>query len=243
MNFTFLDLSPSLSIALIVVVLTTAFLVFRYLPAASKVSYGVGNNRKTVLLMGPSGSGKTLLFCKWIHQHIPQTVPSMKESKGKYKGVEIVDLPGASRLRNLYENHLHSVRTIIFVLDSSSTALQRDLHNISEQIYDVLVNETVQKNYKNIKFIIFCNKQDEVLAHATGKIQEMLEHEMNALRNSKTSFQQLKHGQKPGVEERDLFLGIDGEAFKFEHIENDVVVLGGSVVQGSLEELEAAVLK
>lgn len=75
------------------------------------------------------------------------------------------------------------LRAIVFVVDS--VAFQREVKDVAEFLYQVLVDSTVLKNAPAL--LIACNKQDVTMAKSAKLIQQQLEKELNTLRVTRSA--------------------------------------------------------
>ncbi|NWH76750.1 SRPRB protein, partial [Piaya cayana] len=74
-------------------------------------------------------------------------------------------------------------RAIVFVVDS--VAFQREVKDVAEFLYQVLVDGVVLKNAPAL--LIACNKQDVTMAKSAKLIQQQLEKELNTLRVTRSA--------------------------------------------------------
>uniref|UniRef100_A0A8C0VHP5 Signal recognition particle receptor subunit beta n=1 Tax=Cyanistes caeruleus TaxID=156563 RepID=A0A8C0VHP5_CYACU len=167
----------SVLVALIVVAVT--FLIWRFVQ-------GRRSSRKAVLLLGLCDAGKTLLFARLLSGRYRDTQTSITDSSAVYRvspdkstNVTLIDLPGHESLRlQFLERFKAAARAIVFVVDS--VAFQREVKDVAEFLYQVLVDSTVLRNAPAL--LIACNKQDVTMAKSAKLIQQQLEKELNTLR-------------------------------------------------------------
>jgi len=116
----------------------------------------------------------------------------------------------------------------------NSNADDAVLRKSAGYLYDVLTNPVVSKN--QLPVFIACNKSELVTARAKEYIQKAIELELNELRRSRTA--------TPGQAEQDgeVYLGIEGEQFKFEHLGFPVSLGEVSAKVGSLDAVKSFVL-
>lgn len=167
-----IDLYLALAVAIIVIIVT--FLLSRKLKRPVNV----------VLLTGLSDSGKTAIFSKIIYNKFKKTVTSLKENESTINelNLELIDLPGAERLRGRYwESHRNKARHVVYIVDS--TTVETKIRDLSEYLYTLLSDGIIYKN--NIQFTIACNKQDLDDRKTKELIKPMLEKELNAIRKTK----------------------------------------------------------
>ncbi|XP_049873393.1 signal recognition particle receptor subunit beta [Pectinophora gossypiella] len=176
--------------------------------------------RRSVLLMGLSDSGKTLLFVRMVFGQYRQSFTSMKENVSDYLSinskVRIVDLPGEERLRMKYfDSYKDMARGIVYVVDS--VTIQKDIRDVAEWLYTILVDKTVQSACPPI--LILCNKQDQPLAKGSQVVKNLLEKELNLVRVTKSS--QLE-SVDPSQADQTGYLGKQGKDFEFSQLRNRV---------------------
>ncbi|XP_057316041.1 signal recognition particle receptor subunit beta-like [Hydractinia symbiolongicarpus] len=174
----------------------------------------------TILLLGLCDSGKTLLFSLLTTKKIIATQTSIKENKGKCvaisgkvgKSWNVVDVPGHERVR---AKHLHQnkdrARGVIFLIDSVN--FPREIRDVAEYIYDIMVIRTMQKNKASI--LIACNKQDMTTAKSCNVIKVQLEKELNNLRQTRSA---ALLGIDDYSSSKNAFIGKQGKDFEFAHV-------------------------
>ncbi|XP_042316511.1 signal recognition particle receptor subunit beta [Sceloporus undulatus] len=144
------------------------------------------SSRRAVLLVGLCDSGKTLLFVRLITGNFRNTQTSITDSSALYRvkndkntSVTLIDLPGHESLRlQLLDRFKAAARAIVFVVDS--IAFQREMKDVAEFLYQLLIDNTLMKNAPPL--LIACNKQDVTMAKSSKLIQQQLERELNTLR-------------------------------------------------------------
>ncbi|NXK35109.1 SRPRB protein, partial [Piprites chloris] len=169
----------ALSILIALVAVAVTFLIWRFVQ-------GRRSSRKAVLLLGLCDAGKTLLFARLLSGRYRDTQTSITDSSATYRvrrdkstSVTLIDLPGHESLRlQFLERFKAAARAIVFVVDS--VAFQREVKDVAEFLYQVLVDCTVLKNVPAL--LIACNKQDVTTAKSAKLIQQQLEKELNTLR-------------------------------------------------------------
>uniref|UniRef100_A0A2K6EZN9 Signal recognition particle receptor subunit beta n=1 Tax=Propithecus coquereli TaxID=379532 RepID=A0A2K6EZN9_PROCO len=123
------------------------------------------SSQRAVLLVGLCDSGKTLLFVRG-------------------NSLNLIDLPGHESLRlQFLERFKSSARAVVFVVDSA--AFQREVKDVAEFLYQVLIDSMGLKNTPS--FLIACNKQDIAMAKSAKLIQQQLEKELNTLRVTRSA--------------------------------------------------------
>ncbi|XP_029069748.1 signal recognition particle receptor subunit beta isoform X1 [Monodon monoceros] len=144
----------SVVVALVAVLLTLVFWKF----IRSRRS-----SQRAVLLVGLCDSGKTLLFVRLLTGLYRDTQTSITDSSAAYRvnnnrgtSLTLIDLPGHESLRlQFLERFKASARAIVFVVDSA--AFQREVKDVAEFLYQVLLDSIGLKNTPS--FLIACNKQ------------------------------------------------------------------------------------
>ncbi|XP_067394801.1 signal recognition particle receptor subunit beta [Emydura macquarii macquarii] len=173
-----------LSVLLALLVVALSLLVW-------KLIQGRKSSRRAVLLIGLCDSGKTLLFVRLLTGHYRNTQTSITDSSAVYRvnndkgsSVTLIDLPGHESLRlQFLEKFKAAARAIVFVVDSA--AFQREVKDVAEFLYQILVDCTVLKNAPPL--LIACNKQDITMAKSAKLIQQQLEKELNTVRVSRSA--------------------------------------------------------
>nr|XP_020021314.1 signal recognition particle receptor subunit beta isoform X2 [Castor canadensis] len=159
--------------ALLVVLLTLVFWKFIWSRKSSQ---------RAVLFVGLCDSGKTLLFVRLLTGHYRDTQTSITDSSAVYRvnnnrgnSLTLIDLPGHESLRlQFLDRFKSSARAVVFVVDSA--AFQREVKDVAEFLYQVLIDSLGLKNTPS--FLIACNKQDIAMAKSAKLIQQQLEKEL-----------------------------------------------------------------
>lgn len=87
----------------------------------------------------------------------------------------MVDIPGHERLRDkFFDEYKTGARGIIFVIDSST--LQKRIRDVAEYLHTILIDSVVQS--VRPKFLILCNKQDDISSKGCEVIKIALEKEL-----------------------------------------------------------------
>ncbi|XP_061492587.1 signal recognition particle receptor subunit beta [Rhineura floridana] len=144
------------------------------------------SSRRAVLLVGLCDSGKTLLFVRLLTGSFRNTQTSIADISALYRvnndkrtNVTLIDLPGHESLRlQFLDRFKDAARAIVFVVDS--VAFQREMKDVAEFLYQLLIDNVVLKNAPPL--LIACNKQDVTMAKSSKLIQQQLERELNTLR-------------------------------------------------------------
>ncbi|XP_065603876.1 signal recognition particle receptor subunit beta [Cyrtonyx montezumae] len=174
----------ALSVLLALLVVALTLLLWRF-------AQGARSSRRAVLLLGLCDAGKTLLFARLLTGRYRDTQTSITDSSAVYRvssdkgtNVTLIDLPGHESLRlQFLERFKAAARAIVFVVDS--VAFQREVKDVAEFLYQVLIDSTVLKNAPAL--LIACNKQDITMAKSAKLIQQQLEKELNTLRVTRSA--------------------------------------------------------
>ncbi|KAG8035137.1 hypothetical protein G9C98_001627 [Cotesia typhae] len=149
--------------------------------------------KRNILLTGLCEAGKTYLF-------------------NKFRSLQIIDLPGHERLRYKFlDKYKTSAVGIVFIIDS--VTIKNDIRDVTEFLYNLLSDSTIQK----VPLLILCNKQEEKTAKSSDDIKLLLEKEMDLVRVTKSS--QLEATDDTSAS---FFIGIQGKDFKFEHLNTEI---------------------
>ncbi|XP_054138970.1 ovotransferrin-like [Melozone crissalis] len=221
----------SVLVALIAVAIT--FLLWRFVQ-------GRKSSRKAVLLLGLCDAGKTLLFARLLSGRYRDTQTSITDSSAVYRlsrdkstNVTLIDLPGHESLRlQFLERFKAAARAIVFVVDS--VAFQREVKDVAEFLYQVLVDSTVLRNAPAL--LIACNKQDVTMAKSAKLIQQQLEKELNTLRVTRSAAPTSLDGSATGGPAQ---LGKKGKDFDFSQLPMKVEFVECSARGSKGEEGEA----
>ncbi|CAM9307852.1 unnamed protein product [Bubo scandiacus] len=201
-----------LSVLLALLVVAITLLIWRFVQ-------GRRSSRQAVLLLGLCDAGKTLLFARLLTGKYRDTQTSITDSSAVYRvsndksaNVTLIDLPGHESLRlQFLERFKAAARAIVFVVDS--VAFQREVKDVAEFLYQVLVDSTVLKNAPAL--LIACNKQDVTMAKSAKLIQHQLEKELNTLRVTRSAAPTSLDGSATGGPAQ---LGKKGKDFDFSQL-------------------------
>ncbi|XP_050758571.1 ovotransferrin-like [Gymnogyps californianus] len=201
-----------LSVLLALLAVAVTLLIWRFVQ-------GRRSSRKAVLLLGLCDAGKTLLFARLLTGKYRDTQTSITDSSAVYRAssdksanVTLIDLPGHESLRlQFLERFKAAARAIVFVVDS--VAFQREVKDVAEFLYQILVDSTVLKNAPAL--LIACNKQDVTMAKSAKLIQQQLEKELNTLRVTRSAAPTSLDGSATGGPAQ---LGRKGKDFDFSQL-------------------------
>mmetsp|Transcript_8505 Transcript_8505/g.17631 ORF Transcript_8505/g.17631 Transcript_8505/m.17631 type:complete len:255 (+) Transcript_8505:201-965(+) len=185
------------------------------------------------LVLGPCGAGKTSLFLQLFKGNLQRgTVTSQQPNEATFalpgtKGptVNMVDMPGHSRLRSLVDKRLPSARAIIFMVDAVD--FMPTARTTADLLYDLLSKRSVQQS--KVPVLVACNKTEVTSAHTIDFIRKRLEKELDQLRGTRAAMQDTT---KSGSEE--LSIGKPGQPFTFAQCRNLVTFDGVSVAHNEL---------
>ncbi|KYO36086.1 signal recognition particle receptor subunit beta isoform X1 [Alligator mississippiensis] len=207
-----LDVAALLPALLALLAVAATLLVWRLLR-------GRKSSRRAVLLLGLCDSGKTLLFVRLLTGKYRNTQTSITDSSAIYKvsndkgtSMTLIDLPGHESLRlQFLEKFKAAARAIVFVVDS--VMFQREVKDVAEFLYQVLVDGMVLKNAPPL--LIACNKQDITMAKSAKLIRLQLEKELNTLRVTRSAAPTSLDGSTSGGAAQ---LGKRGKEFDFSQL-------------------------
>lgn len=171
-----------------------------------------GRRGKTILLLGHIGSGKTVLLNQLCYGSCPDTVTSMKVTEKRspvarvaQSQVHLVDVPGHPRTRGEWKAFADDIAGIVFVVDSVNVCVR----NAAEYLAEILTDRTVDMLQPPI--LVACNKSRLKGAKSTGKIKELLEGELDQLKETRSSLESTSNeAGEP------LMLGMAGKTFSFD---------------------------
>nr|XP_005006750.1 signal recognition particle receptor subunit beta [Cavia porcellus] len=176
------------------------------------------SSQRAVLLVGLCDSGKTLLFVRLLTGHYRDTQTSITDSSAVYRvnnnrgnSLTLIDLPGHESLRlQFLERFKSSARAFVFVVDSAS--FQREVKDVAEFLYQVLLDSMALKNTPS--FLIACNKQGAVLKKVSKAVLKPLEIELNTLRVTRSAAPSTLDSSGPVP----AHLGKKGKEFEFSQL-------------------------
>ena len=122
-----------------------------------------------VIFLGPDCSGKTTLLYKLKLNEIIKTIPTIgfnvEEIEYKNRKINIFDVGGGEKIRNLWHHYFKEIQCIIFIMNISD----KERLNYYIDCFNILIEQ--HKNYRNIPIIIFGNKNNN---KTEFEIEEML---------------------------------------------------------------------
>lgn len=145
--------------------------------------------------------------------------------------MKVVDFPGHRRLREDLLTAMPTAGALVYVIDSIN--IKTEIRSVAQFLYDIFTNQDVNK--ASIPVLIACNKQDIVTAAGPTEIQSLVEKELEQLRSTRASTP-MQEGTQRGEE---IFLGIEGEKFKLEHLPMQVTFVDCSAKEGDLDSVKS----
>ncbi|CAG5074107.1 Similar to Srprb: Signal recognition particle receptor subunit beta (Rattus norvegicus) [Cotesia congregata] len=176
-------------IAVAVIIFTLVFFTFWQRRKSAK---------RNILLTGLCEAGKTYLFTRFVQDRCIPTYTSARENIGEIKIKDV----------NKYKT---SAVGIVFIIDS--VTIKNDIRDVTEFLYNLLSDSTIQK----VPLLILCNKQEQKTAKSSSDIKSLLEKEMDLVRVTKSS--QLEATDDTSASS---FIGIQGKDFKFDHLNTEI---------------------
>jgi len=215
----------------ILVVVAVAGIIFA-LKSSSKKKKKTGDS---IIILGSVNSGKTVLFLQIRDKKFRETHTSMKQNEDTFpietergtKTVSLVDIPGHSRVRNLFTDYLPVGIGVVYVVDAVD--FDNQIRTVAEFLFDIITNKTFSK--RRIPLQIACNKSDMLTARTKEFIKRELEKEIEQMRHTRKSVpDQINDNQ---AEDVSAYLG--NETFQFENLENPVTFCSISAKEGDIK--------
>jgi hypothetical protein len=167
--------------------------------------------------------------------------------------VDLIDVPGHPKLQALFLDRLllssddslkNSLRGILVMVNSMSTVFLSQYRALADSLYSVLCSARVRRN--QVPVLIACHFQDGApMAFGKDRIRSMLELEMDKVRTSRVASQATgmakgdggDTGAIRGVNDDDIYLGVDGKPFAFDDLETSMQFVETQVADlGAIEE-------
>ena len=184
-------------VALAVVAVTTAILLFMVLPCCLCGCFGSRrrgrkNRAPVVLMVGIPGAGKTAAVTRLVYGEMSETRMSQAENVvpdvdiGDGVRATIVDTPGHQRVRSTWHNHVGSsagaqaATHIVFVVNSVDA--RGEAYRIAEFLYDILSDPDVQD--EELPVLLLCTKSDMQTALPVETIVPLIERQLQQLREA-----------------------------------------------------------
>lgn len=163
-------------------------------------------------------------------------LPFQSSYKTKYT---LIDVPGEEKIYNLrikeILDHFQKIQGIVFVIDS--TVHNNEINGIAKRLFNLLLLS--EKRPNGIDILLAINKTDQFGARPVTKFREILEKEINEiknlnLRNLKKVNLNSKESNDEHDDEAEQILEEFGNAnvqFKFDQLEGNFDFVGGSLYQ------------
>ncbi|OMJ29343.1 Signal recognition particle receptor subunit beta [Smittium culicis] len=179
------------------------------------------------LILGLPDSGKTTIWAWFRYIILLPTQTSIKindeeveiQAMDRNRKAHLIDIPGNPKIRPQFSQYLPICTGILFVIDSSK--ISENYHSVAEFLYQILVSNLVFENEIPILFV--CNKRDIEKSIDKSAIQDILEAELEELRNTQSNALD-KHDDN-GDFQNEVFLGLDGAKFKFSQLPNQITFM------------------
>ncbi|KAK7203188.1 signal recognition particle receptor beta subunit-domain-containing protein [Myxozyma melibiosi] len=234
-----------------------AFAVYSFIFSKT---HGVAAAGPTFIIAGPSGAGKTALFTLLRYGEKSTTLPSIEQNistsyrlpslPDTAKPFVLIDTPGHQKLRQSMFDVLQvsqaarTIHGVLFVVDASAVSKPEKLREAAEYLYDVL--RVTEKVRGGSDVLVAANKSELFTAVPAKRLRTLLEAEVQKIRETRTKAigKVGLDGEKEEEEDGDSatvggdgWLGLrDGKPFRFEDLESDVMVVGGSVETGKVDD-------
>ncbi|CBY30406.1 unnamed protein product [Oikopleura dioica] len=216
-------------IALVVFLLVVASLCAFFYARPAK-----GND---IVFVGLQNAGKTTMVSKLLKQEkdfltATSIVPNVASYKLEdSKKIQLIDIPGADRLRfNAIQKFKSSVCGIILVINSEK--IQKEVRDVAELLFSLLTDEKIHR--MNPRLLIAANQQDCAISGV--KITELLENELTLVR--KTQGAALRDTNDD--ERVSVYLGKkNSDSFKFSDLPMKVEVHECSGKEGKLDAIRS----
>ena len=108
-------------------------------------------------MLGLDSTGKTTLLYKLKLDKVLKTIPTIgfniETVKYKSLNMTIWDVGGQEKIRPLWRHYFNNISAVIFIIDSNDYGrfeeVKKELHYLMDH-----------DEFKNVKVLILCNKQD-----------------------------------------------------------------------------------
>ena len=184
--------------------------------------------KTSVMLTGICDVGKTSLFLCMQNNTEAETCTSIEENVATCvnaktnEEVELVDIPGHGKVRNIYKKYIETTKCIIFVV--SAVDIKKTIKEDSKYLHDLLVSNT-----RNVPILIVSNKNDLPMPEAVDVIRMLLEKELNKLR-----IKIAKPGEVISDDEKCMY-GDPDDDFNFDQLDYEVAFVEASVKNNDID--------
>ena len=128
--------------------------------------------KANLLMLGLDSAGKTTLLYKLKLDKVLQTIPTIgfNVESIKYKSLNMTvwDIGGQEKIRPLWRHYYDNVDGVIFILDSNDCGR---IEEVKKELHYIMSEDRL----KNVKLLIFCNKQDLPESKSVNYIGDKLE--------------------------------------------------------------------
>lgn len=128
--------------------------------------------KANLLMLGLDSAGKTTLLYKLKLDKVLQTIPTVgfNVESIKYKSLNMTmwDIGGQEKIRPLWRHYYDNVDAVIFILDSNDCGR---IEEVKKELHYIMSEDRL----KDVKLLIFCNKQDLPNSKSANYIVEKLE--------------------------------------------------------------------
>ncbi|GMM35963.1 Signal recognition particle receptor subunit beta [Saccharomycopsis crataegensis] len=224
------------------------------------------NNLPTFIIIGAADSGKTSFFQYLSYLSTAKTedpdaplmklqdldIATTKSFKLNFDKIKLpfqssyktqfllIDIPGEEKVFNAkikeIVNNFTNIKGAIFMIDASVN--NNKINSIGKQIFRFLMLSETRPN--GIDTLLAINKTDQFGARPVSKFGELLEQEINDIKN--LNLQNLKSVKQSAdnddQDEQDEILeefGNTNVKFRFQNLEGNFDVYGGSLLKGSVD--------
>lgn len=236
----------------------------------SEDSIDTKNNIPTFLIIGPSNSGKTSFFL-YLSQLATKGVANSEEKQMKFTDMEVstttksfklninnefylpllsehklkytvMDIPGEEKIFRMQINptmsNFKQIKGAIFMIDAALE--NKSLNAVARQLFDFLMLS--EKRSGGVDVLLAINKSEQFGARPTEKIRDILEKEIDVIKDLKLKSLK-KVNLTPGAEDEpseseeiiDEFGGKDIK-FKFERLEGSFDLIPGSLHKNDVQK-------
>lgn len=120
-----------------------------------------GKKEMRILMLGLDAAGKTTILYKLKLGEVLTTIPTVgfNVETVQYKKIEFTvwDIGGQEKIRPLWRHYFQNTQGLIFVIDTNDN---ERVEECSNELHNILTSDEL----KNVKLLVFANKQD--LPHA-----------------------------------------------------------------------------
>lgn len=163
-------------------------------------------------------------------------LPSTTRGTSSATNFKLIEFPGHNKLHSLLLDEIKTSKNIhglVFMIDA--TLDQAKLIEAAHFLYKVLL--VTERRPGGVDILIACNKTDLFSARQPAKIKEVLEKEIDAYRKLQSANVSKVEGDSNAADDEDeIELGAHAGAFKFEQMDGNLDVIGGSALKQKVEK-------